>query len=156
MEILGIFSLQFVLSLIVCTLIARWYAAPWLADKALYPALMLLIIPHASRHIGLSFFVPGLNAEPLPEFFAFAAAYGDLVSGLLAIVALIAFRRSWGLALSLVWLFNVVGTVDLLNALRQADVVPYVGATWYIPTFLVPILLVTHAMIFMRLLKERQ
>ena len=155
METLEIFGLQFVLSLIVYTLIARWYAAPWLAGKALYPALMLLILPHASRHIGLSFFVPGLNTAPLPDAFAFAAAYGDLISGLLAITALIALRRSWGFALPLVWLFNLIGTADLLNPLRQADVVPYFAATWFIPTFLVPILLVTHTMIFIRLLKHK-
>jgi hypothetical protein len=40
-----------------------------------------------------------------------------------------------------------------LNALRHAELVPDLGATWYIPTFFVPLLLVTHAMIFMRLLK---
>jgi hypothetical protein len=54
----------------------------------------------------------------------------------------------------LVWLFNIVGTADLLNALRQADAVPHLGTTWYIPTFLVPLLLVTHVMIFARLLRR--
>ncbi len=39
---------------------------------------------------------------------------------------------------------NIVGTVDLLNALRQVDVAPGFGAAWYIPTFLVPALFVTH------------
>ncbi len=48
----------------------------------------------------------------------------------------------------------VIGTVDLLNALRHLDVAPAFGAAWYIPTFLVPLLLVTHFMIFARLLKR--
>ncbi|MEE9147889.1 MAG: hypothetical protein V3U27_10905, partial [Candidatus Tectomicrobia bacterium] len=52
---------------------------------------------------------------------------------------------------ALVWLFNIVGTVDLLNALRHLDVAPAFGAAWYIPTFLVPVLLVTHFMMFARL-----
>lgn len=38
------------------------------------------------------------------------------------------------------------------HALRQAEAVPNLGATWYIPTFFVPVLLVTHVMIFSRLL----
>ncbi|MEE8256455.1 MAG: hypothetical protein V3R60_01070, partial [Acidobacteriota bacterium] len=92
---------------------------------------------------------------PLPKGFAYPAAYGDLVSGLLALLSLVALRGGWGLALPLVWLFNIVGTVDLLNALRQADVVADLGAAWYIPTVLVPALLVTHFMIFARLLKRR-
>ena len=102
----------------------------------------------------MAFLVPGLVAPPLPSSFAFAAAYGDFVSGLLALLSLVALRGHWGLALPLVWLFNIVGTVDLLNALRQADAVPYLLTTWYIPTFLVPVLLVTHVMIFARLLRH--
>ena len=39
---------------------------------------------------------------------------------------------------------NLVGTVDLMNALRQAEAVPHLGVTWFIPTFWVPVLLVTH------------
>ncbi len=135
-------------------LLAKWYVTPWLAEKPIHQALIPLIFPHAFRHIGLTFFVSGVVAQPLPSFFAYTVAYGDLVSGLLALLSLVALRGGWGLALPLVWLFNIVGTVDLLNALRQADAVPNLGATWYIPTFWVPVLLVTHVMIFARLLRR--
>ncbi|MGK0190031.1 MAG: hypothetical protein ACI9R3_005850, partial [Verrucomicrobiales bacterium] len=54
----------------------------------------------------------------------------------------------------LVWVFNLVGTVDLVNALRQAEAIPHLGVTWFIPTFLVPVLLITHGLIFARLLKH--
>ena len=54
----------------------------------------------------------------------------------------------------MVWLFNIVGSLDLLNALRHLEVAPMFGAAWYIPTFLVPLLLVTHYMIFLRLLRR--
>ena len=79
---------------------------------------------------------------------------GTLSAAWLALLSLVALRGGWGLALALVWLFNIVGTVDLLNALRHADAVPDLGATWYIPTFWVPLLLVTHVMIFARLLRR--
>lgn len=154
MDILAIFGLQLVLSLILYALLARWYAAPWLANKPIHVALTALIVPHATRHLGLAFLVPGLVAEGLPRSFALQAAYGDLASGLLALVSLVALRRRWGLALPIVWLFNTVGALDLINALRQADAVPYLSTTWYVPTFWVPLLLVTHAMIFARLLRH--
>jgi hypothetical protein len=109
-------------------------------------------VKEITRHVGLTFFAPGVDADSLPESFAYAAAYGDLISGLLAIASLIALRNSWVLALPLVWVFNVIGSLDLLNALRQAEAVPYLEGTWYIPTFFVPLLLVTHVMIFTRLL----
>jgi hypothetical protein len=53
-----------------------------------------------------------------------------------------------------VWVFNIVGTVDLLNAFYQGDrlglgIAPGLqGAAYFIPTVLVPLLLVTHALVF--------
>ena len=134
--------------------IAKWSLGPWLEKKSSHEALYWLTLPHAFRYIGMVFLVPGVVARPLPGAFANPAAYGDLVTGVLALLALIALRTGWARALALVWLFNIVGTVDLLNALRQANVVPDFGAAWYIPTFFVPLLLVTHFMIFARLLKR--
>jgi hypothetical protein len=58
----------------------------------------------------------------------------------------------------IVWVFNVVGAVDLLNAFYQADrlgvgLTPGLqGAAYFIPTVLVPLLLVTHALVFRILL----
>lgn len=153
MDSFAIFGLQLILSVVVFSLIAKWYAAPWLATKPINVALIVLIFPHAFRHIGLTFLVPSVVAEPLPSYFANPAAYGDLISSLLAIVSVVALRGGWRFALPLVWLFSIFGTSDLLNALRQVEAVPYFGATWYIPTYLVPLLVVTHVMVFARLLR---
>ncbi len=154
MDTLAIFGLQFFLSLVVWGLIAKWLLAPWLEKKSPHDAVFWLILPHAFRHMGMVFLVPGVVARPLPGAFATPAAYGDLMTGVLALLALIALRTGWSRALALVWLFNIVGTVDLLNALRQANVVPDFGAAWYIPTLFVPLLLVTHFMVFARLLRR--
>ena len=154
MDTQAIFGLQFVMSLVVWGLIAKWLLAPWLEKMAQHQALFWLTLPHAFRHVGMVFLVPSIVAQPLPNVFAMPAAYGDLVTGVLALLALIALRTRWAGALALVWLFNIVGTVDLLNALRHVNVAPALGATWYIPTMLVPLLLVTHFMIFVRLLRR--
>jgi hypothetical protein len=151
-----IFGLQLVLSVVVYALIAKWYVAPWLAEKPIEQALMPLIFPHALRHIGLLFLVPGVVVTPAPGSFAPTAAYGDLLSGILALLALVLLQGRLRLALPAVWVFNIVGAVDLLNALRHADAIPTLGATWYIPTFFVPLLLVTHFMIFARLLRHQR
>ena len=147
----SIFLLQFVLSVITVAVIAKSVVAPWLAKQSQRDALFWLTIPHAFRHIGLVFLVPGVRAQELPDYFALPAAYGDLATGVLALLALIMLRVAPKGALVLVWIFNVVGTVDLLNALRHVEIVPALGSTWYIPTLLVPVLLVTHFMIFVRL-----
>ena len=155
MSIQTIFGLQFILSLIVISFLIKWTATPWLNKQSLNNALFWLTMPHAFRHIGMVFLVPWLLTQPLPGNFAVPAAYGDLAAGLLAFTALIALQYKWGAALVLVWVFNIVGAIDLLNALRHVEVAPYFSAAWYIPTFLVPLLLVTHFMIFMRLIKKK-
>ncbi len=154
MDTLAIFGLQFFLSLVTWGLIAKWVLAPWLEKESPQNALFWLTLPHAFRYMGMVFLVPGVVARPLPGDFATPAAYGDLVTGVLALLALIALRTGWARAMALVWLFNIVGTADLLNALRHRGVAPDLGAAWFIPTFLVPLLLVTHVMIFVRLLRR--
>ncbi|MFQ5961997.1 MAG: hypothetical protein ACE5MG_11435 [Candidatus Methylomirabilales bacterium] len=153
MDSFQIFGLQFLLSLIGYGLIAKWYVAPRLAALPLHDALIPLVFLHAFRHLGMVFLVPAVVAPTLPRGFAIQAAYGDLLAGLLAFLAIVALRNRWPLALGLTWLANIEGTVDLLNALRH-PVVPHLGSAWYIPTFVVPALLVTHFMIFAMLVKR--
>ncbi len=148
----AIFLLQFILSLIVFGLVAKWILAPWLASQSQREALFWLTLPHAFRYMGMVFLVPGVVAQPLPVYFANPAAYGDLLTAILALLTLVLLRIGWKGVIGAVWLFNVVGTVDLLYALGHVDLVASFGAVWYIPTFYVPLLLVTHFMIFARLL----
>lgn len=151
-----IFGLQFLQSLVVCALIARWYVAPRLAGLPLAAALTPLLLLHAFRHLGLVFLVPTVVGPSLAPEFAIPAAYGDLLASLLALLAIVALRCRWPAALGLVWLFNVVGTLDLVNAFFQGSRLQVqLGAAYYIPTFAVPALLVTHVMIFARLVRGR-
>ncbi|HAA90857.1 MAG TPA: hypothetical protein DCS82_12810 [Rhodospirillaceae bacterium] len=152
MEILDIFALQFVLSLTVIGLIAALRLAPWLQRQELGDALFWLAVPHAFRHLGLVFLVPGVVSASLPENFAGAAAYGDLAAGILAIALLVAAHFKWSAMVPLAWATSVVGLVDLVNALSHIEVVPHLQSAWYIPTIIVPVLLVTHVMTLTRLI----
>ena len=154
MDMSAIFGLQILMSVVFCGLLAKWFIAPWLREKTQREGLFWLTLPHATRHVGMVFLVPAVVSPSLPDGFAASAAYGDLAAGVLAMLVLIALRSRWAGTTALVWLFNVVGTVDLLNALRHTQAVSHLGAAWFIPTFLVPVLLVTHFMIFGRLLRK--
>lgn len=147
-----IFALQFVMSLIVWATAFTLFLNPRLAELERRRALQWLLLPHAFRHIGMVFLVPGVVDRTLPEAFGPAAAYGDLSAALLAVGAIFALQSSerWGSVMT--WTFSVVGLVDLTNALRQPEPIPMFGAAWYIPTMLVPLLLVTHFWIIRRLL----
>ncbi len=151
MDMVAIFGLQIFMSVVLCSLLAKWFVVPWLKGKTQRESLFWLTLPHATRHVGMVFLVPAVVSPSLPNGFAASAAYGDLAAGVLGMLVLIALRGRWVGTTALVWLFNVVGTVDLLNALRHAQAVPHLGAAWFIPTFLVPVLLVTHFLIFGRL-----
>jgi len=155
MSVRAIFGLQVVLSLVVYSLIARWYVVPRLAALPLRDALTPLLLLHAFRYLGMVFLVPTVVGPALPAAFAVPAAYGDLLAALLALLAIAALRQAWPLAIPLVWLFNVEGTLDLVNAFYQGlrnNV--QLGAAYYIPTFAVPALFVTHAMIFAMLIRR--
>ena len=119
-------------------------------------ALTPFLLFHSFRHIGMAFLIPGVTAVALDRRFAEPAAYGDLLAALLAMVALLAVRRRSPLATPLVWIFNVVGLVDLLNALFQGlRFTPDggLGATYFIPAVIVPALLVSHVLIFVLVLR---
>ena len=150
-----IFGLQVLLSFVVYALIAKWYVGPRLASLPVDQALQPLLALHAFRHLGLVFLVPTVVGGTLPPSFAVAAAYGDLLAGLLALAAIVALRARAAVATPLTWTFNVLGLLDLVNAFYHGlshDV--QLGAAYYIPTFIVPALVVTHVMIFRLLLRH--
>jgi len=150
-----IFGLQVVLTFVVYGLVAKWYVSPRLATLPLGAALQPLLVLHALRHLGMVFLVPTVVGPALPASFAVPAAYGDLLAGLLALAAMGALRTRSSIAIPLTWLFNVVGLLDLINAFYQGlsnDV--QLGAAYYIPTFIVPALVITHLMIFRMLVRH--
>jgi hypothetical protein len=106
----------------------------------------------------LAFLVPGVVSPDLPDAFARPAAYGDLATSMLALLAIAVLEGRLGAII--VWAFNLVGSVDLINAFYQADrlgvgVEPGLqGAAYFIPTVVVPLLLVTHALVFRILLRD--
>lgn len=104
------------------------------------------------RFIGLSLLVPGVVSSSLPAGFAVPAAYGDFVAGVLAIIATIALSKHASWATPAVWVFNLMGAADLLLAIYNGvhfHIHPQsLGAAFYLPTAIVPPLLVTHFLIF--------
>jgi hypothetical protein len=158
MPVQALFGLSVLTSFVAFSIVAKLYIVPRLKVMPLEDALRCLIAPHMFRFVGLSFLVPGVVSPALSTSFAAPAAYGDQIAAVLAIIATIALtiRAFW--AVALVWLFNVWGAADLLYAFYQgligAGIDPAaLGAAFYIPTLVVPPLLVTHAMIFWLLLR---
>lgn len=155
----ALLGLSALMSFIASGVAANLLVWPRLRKIERKDSLISLVAPHMFfRTIGLGFLVPGVVSPSLPAAFAAPAAYGDLVAGILAIAATLALAKRASWATALVWVFNVWGAGDLLNAIYQgnfhAKIDPgTLGAAFYIPTAVVPPLLVTHALIFLVLVR---
>jgi len=124
-------------SFIAWGIVTARYIWPELRLRQRAEALRPVLILHSFRFIGLAFLVPGVVSPDLPSAFAHSAAYGDIIAAILALLALIA----------------------LPSAFYQANhaglMAGQLGATYFIPTLIVPLLMITHVMAFYLLLRPQ-
>src|SRR5712664_4923646 len=156
MDTLALFGFSVAFSVTAWGVVTARYFWPKLRILPQRDALRLLLTLHAFRFVGLAFLVPGVVGPDLPAAFARPAAYGDLGAAILGLLALAVLATSWGLAV--VWLFNLWGTVDFLYGFYQilfgVGLSPgSLGAGFFLVTVIVPLLLITHALIFRLLLQ---
>jgi hypothetical protein len=157
MPINFILPISITFSIVAWTLIMRWYIHPVTKKYPINRALEPFLLLHAFRYVGLMFLVPGVTTEILDSRFSNPAAYGDLIAAVLAFFALGAIRLNVNWALASVWIFNIWGAADLLNAVARGIMFTpdgHLGATFWIPATIVPLLLVTHVYIFILLIKN--
>ena len=144
-------------SLIAWGAVTARYIWPELRVQQRADALRPLLTLHSFRFVGLAFLVPGVVSRDLPFAFAQSAAYGDLIAATLALLSLLSLTRGFGIVV--VWAFNLWGTVDILNAFYQANhaglLAGQLGAAYFLPTFVVPLLLITHGLAFRILLQHQ-
>jgi hypothetical protein len=151
------FFLSIAFSFIAWGIVASRYIWPELRLQQRDEALRPLLILHSFRFIGLAFLVPGVVSPDLPSAFARSAAYGDVIAAMLALLSLLSLPRGAGIVIA--WIFNLWGSADLLNAFYQANhaglSAGQLGATYFIPTLIVPLLLITHGLTFRILLQHQ-
>ena len=115
---------------------------------------------HSFRFVGLAFILPGVAGFHLPSGFAGFAAYVDLATALLAIMALLTAKLR-----PVFWLFvmafNLVGSADLILDNYHAIHVGLpaaageLGSTYAIIILLVPLLMITHVVALYWLVRPR-
>jgi hypothetical protein len=151
------FFVSIAFSLIAWGIVTARYVRPELRVRGRAEALRPLLILHSFRFIGLAALVPGVVSPDLPPGFAHAEAYGDMIATILALLSLL--LLSSGAGTTVAWIFNLWGTADLFNAFYQAShaglLAGQIGATFFLPTLIVPLLLITHGLVFRILLQDR-
>ena len=153
------YFISYCVAYLVFGLIAKWYLWPAIKDRSPKIALTPLLLYACLRVNGLMFLMPGLVSPDLPRAFAVPTAYGDLTATLLALLALWPLRAGSALAVPMVWLFNVVGLLDLAyaNISSVMDHVDptYLGTSYYLAVINVPAMVVVHILIFAYLIKRK-
>jgi len=159
----AIFDRVIVLNLIANTAIfyvaARLYLLPLVPRVRPQQILVPILLLHSMRHLGLMFLTRGATFPGMPPQFAYPAAFGDLITAVLAFVAIPFVLRGSVFAKPAVWVFNIVGTLDLLDAIALATIYnapATMGPAYWIPAFWVPLLLVTHYVTFVLLSRRWQ
>jgi len=151
------FFVSIAFSLIAWGIVTARYIWPELRLRRRAEALRPLLILHSFRFIGLAFLVTGVVSPDLPSAFANPAAYGDIAAATLAVLSLATLQSRVGVVIA--WIFNLWGSFDLLSAFYHAaaaGMMPgQLGAAYFIPTLLVPLMLITHAMAFRILLQHQ-
>ncbi|TPK91757.1 MULTISPECIES: hypothetical protein [unclassified Mesorhizobium] len=156
-----IFNIHLALGYVPWLLCFAAYIWPRLRSMEPIEAQRAIAMLHSFRFFGLVFLVPGVTGPDLPASFTGFAAYGDLATGLLAMLALAAVARPaifWPLVVA----FNLVGVADLVGdyyhgtVLDLADHAGQLGATYAIPILYVPLLMITHVAAFYLLARSRR
>lgn len=154
----ALFDRVVVLNLVANTAIfyiaARFYLLPLIPRVRVQHILVPILLLHSTRHLGMMFMTRAATYPGLPTEFAYPAAFGDLITAVLAFAAIPLVLRSSALAKPAVWIFNVFGTLDLLTAITLATIhnAPVaMGPAYWIPAVAVPALIVTHYVTFILL-----
>jgi hypothetical protein len=156
----AIFQTHLILGYVPWLLFFRAYVWPRLKSMQGVEAQRAIATLHSFRFFGLVFLIPGVVGSGLPADFAAFAAYGDLATGLLAMLALLTVRiRSifWPLVVT----FNLVGAADIVidyyhgNQVGLPALAGQLGATYAIPIIYVPLLMITHFAAFYLLVRAQ-
>lgn len=157
----GLFDRVIVLNLLANTAIfyvaARLYLLPLIPRVQPQQILVPILLLHSTRHLGMMFLTRGATFPGLPSEFACPAAFGDLITAVLAFATIPLVLRGSAFAKPIVWTFNIFGTLDLLAAITTATIynAPIaMGPAYWIPAVAVPLLLVTHYVTFVLLLRN--
>src|SRR5258706_6469707 len=155
-----LFRIHLVLGYVAWLLCFGVYVLPWLKSRDRVDAHRAIATVHSLRFFGLVFILPGVVGPNLPADFAVFAAYWDLATGVLAMLALLTVRIR-----PLFWLFvvgfNLVGTADLILDYYHAihaglpTLAGQLGAAYAIPVIYVPALMITHVAAFYLLVRPQ-
>jgi len=142
-----ILAVQVTFATVVYALIYRWYVAPRLAGLPLLVALQPLLLVQAFRFTGLTLAVAGQVDPAVSSDLLLQAGLGDMLTALLALLALVLARKGAAATVPVAWVVAVVGLLDFVNVARivaETNLISYdIGAMWLALIWYVPLVLIS-------------
>jgi len=150
--------IQLSTSVVIYSMIAAYYVWPRLKKMELEDALVPLFFLLSFRYIGLVFFLPEIIGNPLPSVWATMVGLGDMITGVLSLVAIVALRSRNRIGIGLAWIVVVIGTLDFLYGYTVgiAMKIQLGGPAYFIPILFNPAMFVATFLIFKLLLSKRR
>ena len=159
LERLPVPAIQGILFVITAVLLAAYFRLPALRARVDELDVRALVLLHVSRFVGIYFLVLHQRGE-LPYAFAVPGGWGDNLTAFLALcVVFVPLREEIRRHAILIW--NTIGLVDIVLVVATAA---RFGLTdpdqlrafrhlplSMLPTFLVPLIIATHVIIYVRL-----
>jgi hypothetical protein len=142
--------INIIFSLLVFNAAYRWLLKPMLPKLNPSMVLIPILLLQSMRHLGLMFLTTGVTSAAMPQQFAVPAAAGDFLSATLAFVAALLIHRKSSWAIPATWLFSLVGLADFAMAVvlsRLYSAADFMGGSYWIPSFWVPMLIVGHVIV---------
>ena len=139
-------------------LIACWKIGP-IRVWALNVDLRWLVLFHLLRLVAGVYFLVLCQRATLPCAFAMRAGWGDIIVAVLTLAVVAAMRTEFAKTLLLIW--NTTGLIDIIFVVFSA--LRFGLTDWQsmqalrelplslLPTFLVPLIIASHVLIFIRL-----
>src|SRR6267142_649001 len=101
---------------------ARLYLLPLIPRLRPQQILVPILLLHSTRHLGMMFLTRGATYPGMPSQFAYPAAFGDMLTAIIALGTIPIVLRGSPFAKAAVWFFNIVGTIDLVVAITLATI----------------------------------
>ncbi len=145
-------------TLTALALLACWKIGP-IRVWVLNVDLRCLVLFHLTRLFAGAYFLVLCQRAQLPCAFATSAGWGDIIIAVLTLAVVAAMRTEFAKTLLLIW--NTIGLIDIIFVVFSA--LRFGLTDWQsmqalrelplslLPTFLVPLIIVSHVLIFIRL-----
>lgn len=133
-------------SILVFALVARWYMIPRLKTLNPITAIVVLLWVHVPRYITLIQFSAQQQGYPISNAAAMEAVLGDVAGAIIALLAILAFRRfvKVGIMLSSILVIETVAdiTVGFIRKAHEPLWGKASGVTWLILDVYIPLILI--------------